>query len=251
MMAGVKKRKIQWAISLSLVILYFYGLSAQAQYGGGSGRAEAPNLIYTAKHMNAIGANTSDYHKHFKLMADIDLSNCAGTDFNIIGITYGNPFTGVFDGNGHTISHLTIAGGRYLGLFGCLESGAEVRDLGLVDVNIANSGSFVGGLVGRNYRGYVAQCYSTGTVNGNDHVGGLVGYNSNGSVLNCYSTGAVYGGRYVGGLVGVNNDAMTNCYSSGAVSGEEKVGGMGKFSCIVLIKTFGYLRGDFSKNSGI
>jgi len=44
---------------------------------------------------------------------------------------------------------------------------------------------------------------------------------------------------------------MTNCYSSDAVSGEEKVGGMGKFSCIVLIKTFGYLRGDFSKNSGI
>jgi hypothetical protein len=28
------------------------------------------------------------------------------------------PFTGVFDGNNHTISHLTISGDSYLGLFG-------------------------------------------------------------------------------------------------------------------------------------
>ena len=34
MMVGVQKRKIQWAISLLLVMLYFSGLTAQAQDGG-------------------------------------------------------------------------------------------------------------------------------------------------------------------------------------------------------------------------
>jgi len=56
-MVGVQKRKIQWAISLLLVMLYSSGLTAQAQYGGGNGAAHDPYLIFTAEQMNAIGAN--------------------------------------------------------------------------------------------------------------------------------------------------------------------------------------------------
>ena len=63
MMAGVQKRKIQWAISLFLVKLYFYGMPAQAQYGG-TGMADDPFLIYTAEQMNEIGANPNDWDKH-------------------------------------------------------------------------------------------------------------------------------------------------------------------------------------------
>ena len=73
-MVGLQKRKIRWAISLFLVMLYFSGLPAQAEYGGGSGVARDPYLIYTAEQMNEIGAETNDWDKHFKLMADIDLS---------------------------------------------------------------------------------------------------------------------------------------------------------------------------------
>jgi hypothetical protein len=51
--------------------------------------------------MNAIGANSNDWDKHFKLMADIDLSGFTGTDFNIIGI----------DGDIETSGHSTSAGG--------------------------------------------------------------------------------------------------------------------------------------------
>ena len=65
--------------------------------------------------MNTIGAEPNDWDKHFQLMADIDLSGYAGTDFNIIG----GRFTGVFDGNGHTISNFsyTTSNGLYIGLF--------------------------------------------------------------------------------------------------------------------------------------
>jgi len=99
-MAAVQKRKIQWAVSLFLVILYFSGLPAQAQYGGGTGEPNDPYLIYTAEQMNAIGAEPNDWDKHFKLMADINLSAYTGTQFNTIGINYHFGFTGVFDGNG-------------------------------------------------------------------------------------------------------------------------------------------------------
>ena len=73
-MAAVQKMKIRLAISLFLVMLYFSGSPAQAQYGGGTGMADDPFLIYTAEQMNAIGANPNDWDKHFKLVADIDLS---------------------------------------------------------------------------------------------------------------------------------------------------------------------------------
>ena len=49
-----------------------------------------------------------------------------------------NPFQGRFYGNSHTITGLTVSGGSYAGFFGCT-SGAEIWDVGLVDVNITGS----------------------------------------------------------------------------------------------------------------
>jgi hypothetical protein len=146
-------------------------------YGGGAGTFEDPYLIYTAEELNTIGLSFCDRDKHFKIMTDIDLSGLDGKDgrsaFNIIGTSDDNAFTGVFDGNGYTILHLTIAGEDNLGLFGYLGSGAEVSDLAIVDVNITSAYS-AGGLVGHN-GGIVTQCYSTGAVSGSDSVGVLVG----------------------------------------------------------------------------
>jgi len=197
-------------------------------YGGGSGTQADPYVIYTPEELNVIGLIPLDWDKHFKLMADIDMSGFDGGQgrpaFNIIApggrskTVWGTSFTGVFDGNGHTISHLTIVGDDHVGLFGRLESGAEVKDLGVVNVNITGL-SYVAALVGYN-GGSVMRCCCTGTVSGSDDVGGLVGYNSSGTVTHCYSTGTVGGNWSVGGLVGDNwQGTVTQCYSTGAVSG--------------------------------
>ena len=61
-------------ISLVTLTAYLFVLPAQAQYGGGTGEPNDPYLIYTAEHLNAIGAEPNDWDKHFKLMADINLS---------------------------------------------------------------------------------------------------------------------------------------------------------------------------------
>ena len=59
--------------------------TAQAQYGGGSGTAEDPYLIYTPEQMDAIGQNQAHWSKHFMLMADLDLSAYEGESFHLIG----------------------------------------------------------------------------------------------------------------------------------------------------------------------
>jgi len=231
------------ALLLTLTTCLFV-LPAQAKYSGGTGEPNDPYQIATAADLIALGETPGDYDKHFLLTADIDLDpNLPGrkvfdkaviapdTDPNDHWSMFqGTPFTGLFDGNGHRISHLTIVGKGYVGLFGQLghgdASGGEVENLGVVDVNITGSGDCVGGLVGEN-RGVVSQCYSTGAVCGIEpDVGGLMGVNL-GDVSQCYSTGTVDGKDRVGGLVGENWQSVTRCYSTCTVSGaKDSVGGL-------------------------
>jgi hypothetical protein len=193
----------------------------------GTGTVEDPYLIYTAEDLNLIGLTVRYLDKHFKLMADINLS----------GRTYSTAvipeFAGTFNGNGHMITHFTIVGVSYLGLFGRLESGAEVGDLGIVDVNITST-SKAGSLVGENSGGSIINCYSSGNVSGYECIGGLVGYNG-GSITTSNSTCTVSGlsvdswwGKLagIGGLVGYNSGSIAMSCSTGSVRGSEGVGGM-------------------------
>jgi len=152
----------------------------------------------------------------------------------------GTPFTGVLDGNGHTISHLTIIGESNLGLFGLLGYGAIISNLGLDAVNINGICDCIGGLVGKNSGGIIASCYTSGDINGYLEVGGLVGYNSSGTIAYCYSVGMARGESQVGGLIGWNNSEITNCYAATKVIGKEQVGGF-----------VGYSEGMFSSSSQI
>jgi hypothetical protein len=205
-----------------------------AKYGGGTGEPNNPYLIYTTEHLNTLGAEKSDYDKHFKLMEDIDLSGYSydraviAPDMNDSGLQYeGTPFTGVLDGNGHAISNLTIEGDSYLGLFGYLDGNATVLNLRIETADIDGISDFIGSLTGFNY-GKIFGCCCTGDVSGNDKVGGLVGSNSiAANITNCYSTVAVNGNEKVGGLIGYTKSSVTNCYSTGMVISEgQNVGGI-------------------------
>ena len=201
---------------------------ASRKFGGGSGEPNNPYLIYTVDQMNAFSAEPNEWDKHFKLMTNIDLSGFLYDIALIAPVTIsddndpiqGTPFTGVFDGNGHTISNLTVMGEGYLGLFGRVTSKAKIVDLGVVDVNIVGSGDYVGGLVGFNEYGQLNRCFSSGQVSSGTGIGGLVGYNGfGGRVLRCYSTSAVTGQKNIGGLVGLNDGEISQCYSIGPVTG--------------------------------
>ena len=159
-----------------LIAFCLVSMPAQAQYSGGTGEPNDPYQIATAEDLIALGESPGDYDKHFILTADIDLdpnlpgrkvfdgaviaSDTNDADFREFD---GISFTGAFDGNNHTISHLTIEGDSYLGLFGQLGHGAEISNLGLEAVDVNGSGGLIGGLVGYNH-GNITTSYSTGTV---------------------------------------------------------------------------------------
>lgn len=206
------------------------------KYGGGGGTAESPYLLCTAEQMNEIGVDSNDWDKHFKLMADIDLSGYTGTQFNIIG-NYSNPFTGVFDGNGHTISNFTYRATNesYIGLFGYIDShSAEIKNLGLIDPNIVGetflANQRVGSLAARINQGIIANCYVENCYVSNLYqvAGGLVGSLIDGEITNCHTNGSVYGESDTGGLVGhcSSGGTITDCYSNADTTGEDEIGGL-------------------------
>ena len=173
-MADVKKRKIRWTIPL-LITIFSLSFPTYAQYGGGTGEPNDPYLIYTADQMNAIGANQGHWDKHFKLMADIDLSQYMGEKFNIIGERYyesgwtGRAFTGIFDGNGKKISNFTYSSTDVpnlvnIGLFVYVNGeNAQIKDLGLINPNIdAGMRGIIGSLVGHLRDGAISNCYVDG-----------------------------------------------------------------------------------------
>lgn len=159
------------------------------------------------------------------LTADITLTG----EWTPIG-NYEQKYTGTFDGNGKTITGLTIDQKEtsFLGLIGYLGSGGKVQNLTLENVNL-NGNWNVGGVVGYNNNGTVTACTASGSINGKERVGGIVGCNYLGTVTACYNTSSTVNGSYlIGGVVGQNNKGIvTACYNaSGSIYGEVTVGGV-------------------------
>jgi hypothetical protein len=226
-------------------------------YSGGTGTAEDPYQIATAADLIALNEMPEDYDKHFVLVEDIDLApNLPGgrvfdgaviaPDADVAERGFqGMHFAGVLDGNGHTISHLTITGDSYVGLFGKLGPAGIVSNLVMEAVELGATVGAVGGLVGYN-EGCVVTSRSSGSVSGNSGAGGLVGHNS-GSILASHSSAAASGSGYIGGLVGFNDAYVAASYSSGPVSGGAAVGGLvgqNRRGTITMSYSTGLVSGD-------
>ncbi len=237
-MSGMRISNLLGKITVLLIICCCC-LPAKAKYGGGSGTAGSPYLISDAIHMNAIGANQGDWNKHFKLIADIDLSGFVGSEFNMIGyyISYYNrkAFSGVFDGNGHTISNFTYNTGSEdkVGIFVYLDGSGKVRNVVLLDPNVTYTGTssycLTGSLVSYMRGGTVENCcIKGGSVSGRDNVGGIVGFMFAGQATRCWTESVKVRGRYyVGGLAGGTywDATVSECYANCDVQGSSWIGG--------------------------
>jgi len=166
---------------------------------------------------------------YFKVTDDISYSyssswddvTSAESNFDIIGV-YGQQFSGVFDGGGHTISGIRYYNPSkyFVGLFGTLVS-ATIRNLTLADTRITaddRSGCIAGNTMG----GVIENCHVLANVclhdkgSGCDH-GGIVGYNYS-AISGCTSAATLsidndkVGGPY-GSIVGRNQGPISNCLS--------------------------------------
>ena len=216
-------------LTIVIAVLMFSLANALAgTYGGGSGEADNPYLIYTPKQLNQIGSDPNDWDAHFRLMADPNMADLTGTQFNIIG-TRDVPFTGHFDGNNHTVKSLsyTTTEARYrVAMFGHVGDDGQITNLGLTDANINASKSIHVGILAGFSEGPISNCYVKGSVTGYTSVGGLIGHNQ-GAVSNCYAETNSMGDTTTGGLVGFTwASTISNCNSSGTVMGRHGVGGL-------------------------
>ena len=179
---------------------------------------------------------------NYALGSDINATATSGWGggFDPVGNTIANPFSGNFDGLGHTVTGLTIA--RPLtdnvGLFGYVVNtpGAMLKNVNFSGGSVTG-GSYVGTLVGH-INGDIFNSHSKQNVVGASYVGGLAGW-STGNITNSSTTGRNDAtGDYIGGLVGWITGNITCCFATGPVtSSGAYVGGLA-----------GWITGDASRS---
>ena len=226
---------------------------------GGNGSGGSPYQITDVYGLQGIGSSAALLADNYVLANSINASGTAnwngGAGFVPIGNGTTN-FTGTFNGNGNSVSSLTIAPTNpnvtTIGLFGTIGSGGTVENFALSNISITanpnagSSGQSVGALAGEN-AGSISGVVASGAINGgaivNVQLGGLIGQNDPGAHItnsqahvNVASTANVSPGQFVnvGGFVGANfgtisgttwTGAPTNCAASYAcASGTVSVG---------------------------
>ena len=200
--------------------------------------AAAKDPGYTIEGDGSYTVTTADGLKNVAKLVNeegkTDINITLDTDLTLtgewtpIGTSFGNSYTGTFDGGGHTITGLTVTtNGQYAGLFGCIGSGGKVQNVVLEGVQITsdNSSGYAGGVAGYCYRGTLENCSVSGSVSGSgssSDVGGVVGSQWGGSITGCSSSATVKGTQRAGGVAGSTNyDAtLTACYATGDMTVE-------------------------------
>lgn len=256
-MRVMKKSTKAWSMKMRLALLALAALvwitvpvSARAEgetvdtwdgtavaFTKGRGTKEEPWLIENAEQLAYLAQqvnNGTDYKReHFRLVSDLDLR---GNEWTPIG-TEGNLFWGGFDGDGHTITGMTITGkeNSYVGLFGeCRNFTAASSYIKSVTVKGANiSGkSFVGAIAGAGAN--ISDCYSIeNTIYASRCVGGVCG-SLIGKISGCYNSSSVSGISTAGGIMGSasyegndGNGVVEYCYNIGTVTVSEQDSSVG------------------------
>ena len=170
-------------------------------------------------------------------------------------------FSGIFDGNGYTISNLQIhRNADNQGLFGAVAAAGIVRAVRLQNVYMETTtpSVAVAGLVGVNY-GRIADSYVAGTLIGGAQVGALVGRNV-GVVNRGRAVAEVRGRTQVGGLVGINENRVVSSYAAsdvvatadgvGGLVGEHRTSAFG-IARIIASRAAGTVDGDGDRIGGL
>ena len=205
-------------------------------YNGGDGTMENPYQIATPQQLALLAQQTNDGtggNACYILTEDICLNgegdniNWTPMGYRINGTQYA-AFTGVFDGNDHTVSNLyCIASKVYqcTGLFGCTEN-AIIKNVIVSDVYLTD-GYSSGAVVGYAMNTNISNCNADGHVEANMMAGGIAGYcqvNANASSLieNCVNYSNVITFDYGGGITGYSHGDIVykKCENYGVIEGE-------------------------------
>ena len=170
------------------------------------------------------------------LTANIDLKNEEWTPIGIgngtenNGATIDFPYSGTFDGNGHTISGLNVNYGDKNGGLFCYVKSATIKNLTVAGSVTYSSGDGIayGGIVGCADSSTIENCTNRCTVTGNWYAGGIVGRSVDSDIIGCANFGNISSPSRSGGICGkITGEKDTygidatirDCYNVGMVSG--------------------------------
>ncbi len=208
----------------------------------GSGTVTDPYQINTAAGLKWFRDKVNDAKTKEEtkicavLIADIDLKNEEWTPIGIgngtenNGATIDFPYSGTFDGNGHTISGLNVNYRNKNGGLFCYVMNATIKNLTVAGSVTHSSGDGVayGGIVGCADSSTIENCTNRCTVTGNWYAGGIVGWSTDSDIIGCANFGNISSPSFSGGIcgkIGGQNDAagidatIRDCYNVGMVSG--------------------------------
>ena len=198
----------------------------------GDGSEGSPYLIDSFERLRELASkvNGGEHYtrKYFKLTAEIwDTEN----NFTPIGRNYNLSFNGTFNGGGHAIQYkIADSSENYQGLFGCIDTGAEIRNLDVI-AEITNCDMYTGGIAAETRIScLIENCASAVTITAKDnlyegYVGGIAGLNT-GSVNYCFAYADISSKVdkvRVGGIAGVNQTGtLAHCAAIDLVSRNTK-----------------------------
>ena len=207
----------------------------------GSGTETDPYQISTAEGLKWFRDKVNDAKTKEEtkicavLTADIDLKNEEWTPIGIgngtrNGVPIDFPYSGTFDGNGHTISGLNVNYRNKNGGLFCYVMNATIKNLTVAGsvTHSSEDGVAYGGIVGCADSSTIENCTNRCTVTGNWYAGGIVGWSTDSDIIGCANFGNISSPSFSGGIcgkIGGENDAagidatIRDCYNVGMVSG--------------------------------
>lgn len=245
--------------------------------------------IYDIADLYAIRSNPES---NYILMDDIDMTEdtSEGGDYDCgTGWDSIETFGGTLDGNGHRIIGMHIFGefisDAKVGLFETIDNHAVIKNLGVVNLNIDISGSYVyvgaiAGYVDDYGENLIENCYSEGSIivqgsNTGGYVGGLIGYSRihpwRFKIKNCYNACEIDCSQIessdsseivrrisIGGICGeylcwdILEPYITQCYNAGNIKGNDQsqIGAICGEAPSSAVKNCNYLRGTAAQGIG-
>lgn len=244
------------------------GLFATVYVSNGLEKDDTGNYVVSSAYDLAyISENISELtNANFVMNTDVDMSVI--DNFVPIGGTK-VPFSGKFDGKGHTVSNLTVNGTSKVGLFASLD-GAKIANLNIDSAKISAEGSYAAVLAGQSvgnttlaninvsncrvssdgiYSGVIVGSADSGnlTINNIDitdsdiaskanYAGGLLGYAAcSGTVTDVFVKNTeISGAEYISGVIGLVNG---NVVLDSVLVDNLKIKGVSEISGIASGKT--------------
>lgn len=186
---------------------------------GGSGTAKDPYQITSAAELIWLrdAVNAGEENTCAELQQDVEYVDEFWTPIG----TSKHPYTGTFNGNGHTIRVRLDGWGQ--ALFGYVGAGAELTDIAVQKHQSTNYSISASAPLARSNAGTITRCRYSGGMTAKGSLGGLV-YTNSGTIEACYvyagqlnggSRIEMYYGGWAGGIAYENTGTIANSYFYG------------------------------------